>query len=134
MLPLSQRRRTKGFTLIELIMTIVVVGLIAVPLSLSLTAQVQGMVKSGAYTAALNLARFEMERVNNLAYAGITSASFPNYQGYPYDVNRSVTYAQGNDSSLESLKQVTVNVTPAGSSTVLVSLTVYIAKNVSYGL
>ena len=115
-------------------MTIVVVGLIAVPLSLSLTAQVQGMVKSGSYTAALNLARFEMERVNNLAYAGITSASFPNYQGYPYNVDRSVTYVQGNDSSAESLKQVTVNVTQPGSSAVLISLTVYIAKNVSHGL
>ncbi len=123
--------RRKGFTLIELIMTIVVVGLIALPLSLSLTAQVQGTVQSGAYTTAINLARFEMEKVNNLAYANISSASFSNYNGYAYNVTRTVTYAQGTASSTESLKQITVSVTQAGSATVLASLTTYIAKNVT---
>lgn len=128
----GERSSLKGFTLIELIMTITVAGLIAVPLSLSLTAQVQGMVKSGILTTALNLARLEMEKVNNLAYAGISSASFSHYQGYPYDVTRAVTYAQGNAGSAESLKQITVSVTEAGSATVLASLTTYIAKNVIY--
>ncbi len=120
----------KGFTLIELIMTIVVVGLIALPLELSLNAQINGTVQSGAYTTAINLARFEMEKVNNLAYASISSASLPNYNGYAYDVTRTVAYAQGNAGSTESLKQITVSVTQAGSATVLASLTTYIAKNV----
>jgi len=122
-------RKKKGFTLIELIMTIVVVGLIALPLSLSLTAQVQGTVKSGIDTTALNLARFEMEKVNNLAYASISSASFSNYQGYAYDVTRTVSEQT---SGSEGLKTVTVSVTQAGSATVLASLTTYIAKNVTY--
>lgn len=126
--------KKKGFTLIELIMTIVVVGLIAVPLSISLVEQVQGVTQSTDYTAALNLARFEMERVNNLAYASITSTSFSNYQGYPYDIDRTMAYAQGNAGSAESLKQITVSVKKAGDSTVLLSLKTYIAKNITYGL
>jgi prepilin-type N-terminal cleavage/methylation domain-containing protein len=132
---LIQKLRHKyGFTLIELIMTIVVVGLIAVPLSISLTEQVQGVVQSSASTSALNLARFEMEVVNNLAYTNIASASFANYQGYPYDIDRTVAYVQGSAASAESLKSITVSVKKAGSATVLVSLVTYIAKNLSYGL
>jgi type II secretory pathway pseudopilin PulG len=129
-MPLCRKR--KGFILIELIMTIVVVGLIAFPLSLSLTEQVQGVRQSGDYTAALNLARFEMEKVNNLNYDSIIGADFSNYQGYTYDISRAVTvlYTQGN----EELKQITVDVKKAGSATVLVSLVTYIAKNITYGL
>lgn len=115
-------------------MTIVVVGLIAVPLSISLVEQVQGVTQSADYTAALNLARFEMERVNNLAYHSISKDSFSNYQGYAYDIDRSVTYVEGNPGSPESLKQITVDVKKADSTTVLVSLVTYIAKNMSYGL
>ena len=122
----------RAFTLIELIMTIVVVGLIAVPLSISLVGQVQGVTQSGDYTAALNLGRFEIEKVNNLSYDSITSASFSNYQGYAYDIGRAVTvlYTQGS----EGLKQITVSVQRAGDSTVLLSVTTYIARNLSYGL
>ena len=111
-------------------MTIVVVGVIVLPLSISIFSQAQGTVTSGVYTTALNLARFEMEKVNNLPYANIVTASFSNYQGYAYDVTRTVAYAQGNAGSTESLKQITVSVTQTGSATVLDSLTTYIAKNV----
>ncbi len=122
-------RKKKGFTLVELIMTIVVVGLIAIPLAFSLTAQVQGTVSSGAYTTALNLARFEMEKVNNLAYASISSANFSNYQGYTYDLARIVSEQT---SGSEGLKTITVSVTKTGSVIVLASLTIYIVKNVTY--
>ena len=132
MLRLMRQCRKKGFTLVELIMTMVIVGLIAVPLSISLTAQVQSTVQSGAYTTALNLARFEMEKVSNLAYASIASASFSNYQGYSYDLTRTVIYAQGDAGSVESLKKITVSLTQAGSATVLVTLVTYVAKNVTY--
>lgn len=123
-----------GFTLIELIMTIIVVGLIAIPLAISLTAQVQGVAHSSDNTIALNLARFEMEKVNNLSYASITSTSFSNYQGYAYDIDRTIVYVLGGAGSAESLKSITVSVKKAGSAAVLVSLVTYIAKNITYGL
>lgn len=127
-------RLKKGFTLIELIMTIIVVGLIAVPLSISLVEQVQGVTQSTDYTMALNLGRFEMEKVNNLSYDSITNASFSNYQGYAYDIDRAVAYVQGGAASIESLKSITVSVKKAGNATILLSLATYIARNLSYGL
>jgi prepilin-type N-terminal cleavage/methylation domain-containing protein len=127
-------RKAKGFTLIELIMTIVVVGIAAIPLSLLLGKHTQSVFQSADYTMALNLARLEMEKANNLAYTNINSASFSNYGGYDYDVTRAVGYAQGSALTPQSLKQVTVSVTRHGSPTVLFSLVTYIANNVSYGL
>jgi len=132
----SPRLKAKGFTLIELIMTIVVVGIIAVPLSLLLSQHIQGVFDSADYTLANNLARFEMEVVNNLVYTNITSANIYPYQGYDYTVTRTVTYAQGSASTAESLKKVVIDVKKSGSisATVLTSLVTYIAKNVGYGL
>lgn len=113
----------------------VVVGIIAIPLSLLVSQHVQSAYRSEDYTLALNLARFEMERADNLNYTtGLLNASFTNYQGYNYDVARTVAYAQGNAASIESLKRVAVDVTKSGNVTILVSLVTYIAKNVRYGI
>lgn len=132
---LIPRLRPKaGLTLVELIMTIVVVGIVAVPISLFISRNTESVFYCEDLTIALNLAKFEMERVNNLTYANIISDSFPNYQGYNYNVTRSVTYVQGSGATPESLKKITVSVTKTGSASVLVSLVTYIAKNVSYGL
>lgn len=127
-------RRKKGFTLIELIMAIVVTGIIALPVSITLGKHVQSVFVSQDYTTALNLARLDMEQALNTAYASLSSASFNNYQGYDYDLSRTVTYAQGNWWTPESLKLVVVSVTRAGSADVLVTLKTYIAKNVTLGL
>lgn len=126
--------KSKGFTLIELIMTVVLVGIAAVPLSLMVFQHIQSVYTSRDFTLARNLARFEMEVVNNTNYPSIASASYSNYQGYDFDVTRTVTFVQGTDASAESLKKITVSVTRHDSATVLVNLITYIAKNVSYGL
>jgi len=124
----------KSFTLVEFVMTIVVVAIIAIPLSLLVQEHLNSLLRSEDYTVAVNLARFEMENVKNLNYASIVSGSFPNYQGYSFDVIRTVTFAQGDGLSPESLKLVQVDVRRSGSVTVLFSLMTYIARNVSYGL
>lgn len=134
MKPMYLCLKKRGFTLIELVTTIIVVGIIAIPLSITISQQIQSVANSGDYNTALNLARFEIEKVNNLNYTNINSATFSNYQGYPYDVNRIVSYAQGNGTSNESLKQVTVEVNKSGNATVLVRLITYIAKNIGFGL
>lgn len=115
-------------------MTITVTSIIAVPLSLLITQHVESLFESRDRTMAVNLARFEMERVNNLSYANIVSDSFPNYQGYNYDVARTVVFVQGGMFSPESLKQVTVQVSEHGSGTILVNAVTYIARNVVYGI
>lgn len=127
-------RRNSGFTLIELIMTIIVLAIIAIPLSLLLSQHISSVFAAEDYAAAVNLGRFEMEKVNNLAYTNIISANFPNYEGYNYDVTRTVSFAQGNAASAESLRSIRVDVRRSGSATVLLSLNTYIARNVNYGL
>jgi prepilin-type N-terminal cleavage/methylation domain-containing protein len=124
----------KGFSLIELIMTIVVVSIVAIPLSLLISQHVESAIQSEDYAMAVNLARFEMEKVNNMNYTSIVDASFSNYQGYNYDVTRTVTYAQGNGSSTESLKQIEVTVRKSATGSDMVRLVTYIAKNVNYGI
>ncbi len=132
---LIPRLRPKaGFTLVELIMTIVVVGIVSVPISLFIARNIESVFYCEDLTTALNLAKFEMEKINNLTYINIINASFPNYEGYNYNLTRSVTYAQGSGTTPESLKKITVTVTKAGSASVLTSLVTYIANNVTYGL
>ena len=127
-------RNNKAFTLIEVVMTLVIIGIMAAPLGLLIGRQFEGVFLSQEYHEAMNLARFEMERVKKMSYASIVTAGFSNYQGYPYDITRTVIFAQGNAGSAESLKQITVDVRRAGSAAVLFSLRTYIARNVLYGL
>lgn len=113
-------------------MTIVVVAIVAIPLSLTMSQQMESTFQSRGYTEALNLARNEMEIVNNLLYTDINDATTNNYLGYPYDVFRTVTFIAGNAGSAESLKQIVVQVRRVGSTTNLVRLVTYLARNVRY--
>jgi len=115
-------------------MTIVVVGVAALPLSLLISQHIETAFHSEDSTIAFNLARFEMERVNNMAYTNIVNASFSNYQGYNYDIVRTISYVNGSSSSAESLKKISITVNKTGDNTVLASLVTYIARNVNYGL
>jgi len=115
-------------------MAIIVVGVVAIPLSILIGEHIPAVFQSEDYAMALNLARYEIEVVNNLAYTSILDASYLNYQGYNYDVTRTVTYAQGSAVTAESMKKITVNVMKSGSAQTIVSLMTYVARNVSYGL
>lgn len=129
-----QSRPNSGFSLIELIMTIVVMSIVSIPLSLLIGAHSKSVFVSEDEAMAQNLARFEMEKINNMNYANVTSANASNYQGYKYDLARTVTYVQGNGSSAESLKKIKVDVTKSNSTKVIASLTTYLVKNVVYGI
>jgi len=122
-----------GFTLIELIMTIVIVSLLAIPLSTFVTEYVRSASRSEDETTAFNLARLEMEKIKNMDYASILPNISLNYEGYPFYVLRMVLYAQGNAVSTESLKHVLVFVLKNGTLQVYSQLTTYIAKNIAYG-
>ena len=126
----------EGFTLIELIMTMIVIGIVSVPLSFLITSHLEGVFLLEDDTIAPNLALFELEKVNNMAYATINAGTIniSNYQGYAYDVTRTVSFVQGNAGSAESLKQIRVEVREGGETKVNAGLTMYLAKGVDYGI
>jgi prepilin-type N-terminal cleavage/methylation domain-containing protein len=130
------RKIKNGFTLIEMIMAIVLLGLIAVTTGLFSSQQLISTSQSGEYTIAQNLARMELERLQNLAYTSLTTGTVTtsNYQSYGYDVVTTISYVFGNDASAESLKQIVIQVRKSGSSSDLARLVTYIAKNITYGL
>lgn len=114
-------------------MTIVVVGIVALPISVTLARHVQSVFESQDMTIATNLARFDLELMNNTDYTSIASASFTGYQGYDYDLTRTVvSYVNGWWFSTESTKKITVQVNKSGSAAVLVKLVTYISRNIRY--
>jgi len=132
--PKDSMRAKRGFTLIEIIMAIVLLGIISVILGLFVAQQVQAVARADDYTLAFNLARAEIEIVNNLSYANITDLTTPDYAGYTgYTMYRTVTFVFGGPVG-ESLKQAVVQIRRTGGMENLATLTTYIANNVSFGL
>ncbi len=115
-------------------MTIVVMAIVAIPLALLVSQHIESVFTSRDLTLATNLARFEMENVSNMNYTNITNASFSNYQGYDYDLNRNAVYVYGSNLTPNSLKRITVSVSRHGEVSAIVTLITYLAGNITYGL
>ena len=112
----------------------IIVSIVSIPLSLLIGAHIESVFLSERDVMAENLACHEMEKVNNMTYANIATASFSNYEGYAYDLTRTVTYVQGDGASVESLKKIQVEVKKAGETNVITRSVTYLAKNVAYGI
>jgi len=124
----------KGFTLIELIMAIIILGVVMVPLGMISIEHMRGVVYSRKLSIAEGLAKTEMAKINNLSYTDSTledgdDDTTSNYEGYAYDLRRTVSFVAGWSNNL---KQVQVRVYPTGTTEQLVNLLTYIA-NVSFG-
>lgn len=113
-------------------MTIVIAGIAVIPISITLSQHVQSVFASQDMTMANNLARFDLEQMNNTAYASIGSAVIAGYQGYAYDLIRTVSFVNGTALTAESTVKITAQVTKPGSAAVLAKLSTYISKNVRY--
>lgn len=129
----------RGFTLVELIMTVVVVSIVAIPLSLLISQHLESVLQSRDHTAAVNLARLEMEKVNNMAYGDLTIGAITTtgYQGSNYDLVRTIVYQAQDVSSGESLKKITVEVYPLGKAgdpdSLLMNIETFLASGVTIG-
>ncbi len=125
----------RSFTIIEMIITVVLIGIIMVPLGLMSIEYIRGIVFIRDSNVAENLARLEMAKVNNLDFSDVTLANgYDNttnsYEGYGYDLRRTVDDVVGCSGNL---KQVQVRVFPSGETSIhLVNLITYVA-NVSFG-
>lgn len=116
-------------------MTMVVVGIVALPISITLSQHVQSVFDSQDYTLALDLARFKMEEFFNTAYASITAGTtVSNYPEYAaYDLTSVVTVVTEPLPGTETYKTISISVAKTGSGTVLVILKTYVA-NATWGL
>ncbi len=140
---LPLRRARRGLTLVELVVTITLAGLLGIPVGLLLSHYLEAALRSRDRTVAVNLARHEMERLESLndfchadldtpvAGVAITVPGFPSSI-----VTRMVTCQAGDcacPSAIDGMKRVDVRVTKAGSEDPLASLTTYRTKFVTYG-
>lgn len=126
---------TAGFTLIELIVTIVVLGLVLIPLGLMCGEYMNAIVYSRDSGVAGNLVKIEMAKVNNLAYADPTlSTSYDstssNYESYPYDLRRQVNNVPGFGTAL---KEVQIWVYPPGQTSNHLAHTITYLADASFG-
>jgi len=129
------KSKNRALTLIELIITIVVLAVVMIPLGVICVEYMTGVFRSRDFSVVEGLAKTELSKVNNLAYSDGTLAdgydnTTSNYEGYSYDLRRTVSYVAGWSNNL---KQVQVRVYPSGETVShLVNVVSYVA-NVSYG-
>jgi prepilin-type N-terminal cleavage/methylation domain-containing protein len=123
----EMRKKTRGVTLVELIMAIVIMAAISIPAASMIGAQIQGMMESTDFTAAGNLARAQMEKLQNTAYASVATGS--DAVG-SYSMAWTVTTVTGSGGA--ERKDITLTAKRTGSAAVLVTLYNSIAKDVTY--
>lgn len=121
-----------GFTLIEILVTMVIMAFIMIPVGLIVNEHARSVVRGNMLTTALELAQRELGIVNNMAYSSIplTDTYQNSYAGYPFDLRRTVTYVSGSNNYLKSVR---VRVYPRGSTTDQLTDAVTYVRDVSYG-
>ena len=124
----------KSFTLVELTITIVILGIIMIPLGIMSIEYMRGMVYSRGLVLAEGLIKTEMAKINNLAYDVVTLANAydntaSDYGGYRLDMRREVDYVAGTNNEL---KKVVLTVYKGATTAQLAQVTTYIA-NVTFG-
>jgi len=129
------RKNARAFTLIELMVTMLIVAILMIPISMMMMDTVRSVGYEDSIVEALALARQEMAVVTNEALADFDSADLQ-YQDPPkttvigdYDVKRIITHIKDD----ESYRIVTVRVCPHGSDEELVELVTYILRGVTFG-
>ncbi len=116
-------------------MTIVVMGIILIPLGFMSMEFMHQIPYARDLGVAEGLAKIEMAKINNLAYTDLsladgTDATTSNYEGYPYDLRRTVNYA---NSPANTLKRVQVRVYPTGNTATPLNNTITYIADVSFG-
>lgn len=147
----------RGLTLVELIITISLAAILGVPVGILLSEHLTGAIRARDAAVAMNLARYEMERLDSLndfchpdlaltPPGGILLSAAP-FSIYPsYAVRRVVTcQAQVSATACTSpcvaspgatdnaIKRIEVVARKSGSSDLLASLVSYRTKYVSFG-
>ncbi len=139
-----------GLTLVELVITITLAVIISISVGLLLSQHLTSALRARDCTIAMNLARYEMERLdslNDFCHVDLTvnspgGLSIPSYQSYPYTLTRTV-WCQANDCSSNctttptnaknGMKRIEILVTKNASTDRLAFLVTYRTKFVLFG-
>ena len=139
-------RRGRGLSLVELVISIALLGILAVPTGMLLRELLVLIMNANDTVAAVSVARYEMERLDAIddfyaADFNLGTTAIPNYQGTPYTLTRTLTCAlQWNNGCTNTglgrpgSKRIVVVVTRPGNPTPFATLQSLRTKNVSYGL
>ena len=136
----------RGLTLVELVLTIALAGILGIPTGLLLGEHLFVALTSRDSTVATQLARYEMERLDSLNnffdpnLNVVPPVTISNYQGFPYDLTRTVTCLTSPATTCTSgalnnqgVKRIQVTVTKTGSAQPLSRLISYRTKHVFFG-
>ena len=87
----------KGFTLIEVIVTVTIVAIIMLPIAATVIEYIRGGIMGDSIATATNLAKREISIINNLSFsdstlnAGYDQVASPYLAGYNFDLRRTVS-------------------------------------------
>lgn len=133
----------RGLTLIELVLTLGLLGILGIPSGIILSEHLLGALSSQDTHRALQLARSEMEQLdafNNFFAPALALGTtvIPNYSGAPYTLTRVVSCEAGNCSNTalasQGIKRIRVTVAPISDpSRILAQMISYRTKHVQFG-
>lgn len=114
--------KSKGFTLIELVMVIILLGITAIPLSFFVVQHTRGTMDSNERTQALSLGKYEMDKA--LAINPDT-ISDDEYTSFGFTITRTVEIVQSDGDFV--LRSITVKVARTSDpSTPILTLVTYV--------
>lgn len=113
-------------------MTVVVLGIIAVPVSFIVVQHLEATFQASQKTVTMNLARHAMERLKNIGYDSLPTGTriFSNYEGSEFDV---ATVISKSNYGPEGLATINVYILETGTLNILARLITYRTNNVTYG-
>ena len=94
--------KNKGLTLIELILTIVVAGIVLMPTSFVVIESVRNTYVPEKYTIASSLLEREVERVSNLRFSAVVNEGPTSYTGSFSTCSYQVAWAYVNSGALNT--------------------------------
>lgn len=129
--------KKKGFTLIELIISIVVIALVVTSLAMVYRQIIKALTYNTELNKANQLQQLIISQANNFHYENPDimapqELSATNYLNTGFDINIQISYIVGDDTSLYSAKTFRLRVFKTGESQAITDTTFYRLRKLKY--